>query len=596
MSKGVKRALSVIVILALLVGAVWGGLVLYRNSQRKPVKVFEAQNFAMTDFWEDQSQAAGMVRTEGIQSVSLSTASTVTEIYVTEGQEVKQGDPLLSFDTTLSQLEVEKAEIAVGRQKLAIQTAEKELSQIKALRPSSGMDTVIEPTYTPAPMQDGWYRYENGGTGTEGAPYVILWDEASGISVSRLEKVLAQMPQPSQPGLVLTPVGDDEADPESTDGDGTQPADSLPGESGEQPEDGLSRYKGSDGQIYLEQRNEETGERTFVSEATGEPLAEGTYTVAGEEASDGTYVIVIKRMDNMRDSAVTEQVGLHLTEGEGGESDIELFSVYGLPEYVDEEAMPIIIPDTGSGLTAAQIAQMRNDKELELKDLRLQLQIAEVDLKKMQAESSDGIVRAQMDGVVKTVNDPDEAYQNGTPILTVSGGGGYYIEGQMSELDLDTVQVGLPVTVNSWMTGTTLEGTIVEVGDTPSDNGMYYGGGNPNVSYYPFTVFVDDSAELTEGEYVDMSFQAGGPTTGFYLENMFIRSENGRSYVMVRGEDGLLEKRFVQVGRDLWGSYTQIRGGLGVDGTWIAFPYGQDVTEGAKTQEAAPSELYEGMY
>ena len=75
---------------------------------------------------------------------------------------------------------------------------------------------------------------------------------------------------------------------------------------------------------------------------------------------------------------------------------------------------------------------------------------------------------------------------------------------------------------------------------------------------------------------------------------MFIRSENGKSYVLLRGKDGRLEQRWVQTGRDLWGSYTQIRGGLTVD-DYVAFPYGRDVKPGAATVEATVDQLYSGM-
>ena len=75
---------------------------------------------------------------------------------------------------------------------------------------------------------------------------------------------------------------------------------------------------------------------------------------------------------------------------------------------------------------------------------------------------------------------------------------------------------------------------------------------------------------------------------------MFLRSENGKSYVMVRGENGKLEQRWVQTGRDLWGSYTQIRGGLTVE-DYVAFPYGRDVKAGANTVEATADQLYNAM-
>ena len=60
---------------------------------------------------------------------------------------------------------------------------------------------------------------------------------------------------------------------------------------------------------------------------------------------------------------------------------------------------------------------------------------------------------------------------------------------------------------------------------------------------------------------------------------------------VIEGEDGRLEQRWVQTGRDLWGSYTQIRGGLTID-DYVAFPYGRDVVEGAHTQEATTDQLY----
>ncbi|MCQ2537476.1 MAG: hypothetical protein MJ124_03660, partial [Lachnospiraceae bacterium] len=61
---------------------------------------------------------------------------------------------------------------------------------------------------------------------------------------------------------------------------------------------------------------------------------------------------------------------------------------------------------------------------------------------------------------------------------------------------------------------------------------------------------------------------------------MFIRNEGGRSFCYVVGENGLLEERTIQVGKSLWGSYTQIRGGLSLEDK-IAFPYGKDTVAGA---------------
>ena len=135
----------------------------------------------------------------------------------------------------------------------------------------------------------------------------------------------------------------------------------------------------------------------------------------------------------------------------------------------------------------------------------------------------------------------------------------------------------------------------MSIDDYPTSNGSNWGDGNRNVSYYPFKVFVTEDANLQPNDYVDIQYQKVSAQqqagSSLYLQSMFIREDNGKSYVMARGDDGRLEQRWVQTGRDLWGSYTQIRGGLTID-DYVAFPYGRDVVEGAHTQEATTDQLY----
>ena len=51
------------------------------------------------------------------------------------------------------------------------------------------------------------------------------------------------------------------------------------------------------------------------------------------------------------------------------------------------------------------------------------------------------------------------------------------------------------------------------------------------------------------------------------------------------------DRRWVQTGKVVWDSYTQIRGGL-MQEDYVAFPYGRDVVSGAKTEEATVDALY----
>ena len=241
----------------------------------------------------------------------------------------------------------------------------------------------------------------------------------------------------------------------------------------------------------------------------------------------------------------------------------------------------------------AELLRMQNDKLREIQEAETSIKMAELDLRKKQTEASDGSVYSQLDGVVKTVRSPGDAAANNEAVVEVSAGGGYYVTGTVSELQLDTVKVGQTVNISSRMTGAACTGEVVEISTYPTDGDSYGGDGNPNVSYYPFKVFVSEDQQLQEGESVSISYQAVSDSDGssLYLENMYVRTENGKSYVMARGENGKLEQRWVQTGKVVWDSYTQIRGGLTPE-DYVAFPYGRDVVSGAKTEEATVDALY----
>ena len=247
--------------------------------------------------------------------------------------------------------------------------------------------------------------------------------------------------------------------------------------------------------------------------------------------------------------------------------------------------------DFGSGFTATQISQMRAEKEKQIRDLEFQVKMAEANYEIKKTEMESGNVTAAIDGTVVSILPEEEARMTNQPFLKLSGGGGFYVEGFVSELTKNDLQIGQEVTVQDWNTGTELTGTVHRIGDFPAANGYWNGMGNPNASYYPFTVFIDGSANLQEGTYVNVVYSTATTQQGIYLENPFLRTEQGMTYVYVRGADGKLEKRTVTTGKALWGSYTEVLEGLTPEDL-IAFPYGKTVVEGADTVESDLSTLY----
>ena len=584
MSKKLKRVIITAVCVVGVCGAVWGGLTIARNAQRGDVNVYAVNDFAMTDYWGDTSNTSGMVTTDKLQKIYISQSQTVKKVWVKEGDTVKKGTALVSYDSTLTQATVERAKIDYDRQ---VENLEVMKNELELLKKAKNKETLQ-------------------------AEYDKLEKE-----LNKLIEDATKSPDDDKDVKDLTHIAIDGM--------------KLGTGSGNDKDNAIYYYRttDSDGGFALSQ-----ADLMRIFSSLGK--------------TDGTlYLVFVTRAGNKLGGAVMGNEGYILTAvtedvpsggetggetqdpqqppagtGEGGEGSEtsgttakKLVSVTvkpwngfkpftdGAPDYGDKKAeieklqrqMAQVQELLDASMTQLDLNKAILEKAQAVKEQEVNLKVAKLKLDKKLAELGDGNVYAEFDGTVKAVRDPDEAYNNSEAVVELSGGGGYYVTGTLSEMDLGSVQVGDSVSISSWMTGAACEGTIVSIDDYPTSNGNNWGDGNSNVSYYPFKVFVTEDANLQPNDYVDIQYQkdtsAEESGSSLYLESMFIRTDNGKSYVMARGEDGRLEQRWVQTGRDLWGSYTQIRGGLTID-DYVAFPYGRDVVEGAHTQEATADQLY----
>ena len=175
MPKVLKRILITLLIVALVCGGIVGGLILFRNLQKEPVNVYAVSDFAMTEYWGDTSQTYGMVTTDKLQDVYISDTQQVREIYVEVGQQVKVGDPLLAYDTTLSDIDLEKAGIDLQKLQISLEDARLELDNIINMRPhytilitpeAIGVEYIPQPT--PSLIS---------GSGTKDDPFYYLWGQ-----------------------------------------------------------------------------------------------------------------------------------------------------------------------------------------------------------------------------------------------------------------------------------------------------------------------------------------------------------------------------------------------------------------------------------
>lgn len=591
---------AVVLVVAIGLG-VWFGV---SRGRSEPVKVFAFNSVGMTEYWGDSQESYGPVSTDKIQTVFLSSTQTVTEMKVAQGDEVKKGDVLMTFDTTLSDLQLERKRLEVEKLKLDLETAQKKLKDIRNMKPMS----IVTPDDSDDSEDDdsgkgvklsGSYQLSTNSDydGSMAEKALICWlNTAAAVDNGILEAARQKaeeyqnknyVPDPTEEPTVETTEETTETTTETTESPSEEPSETPnppenPGEgsSGGNPEEGSSG--GNPGG--------EDGENSSASAAEN-PDEKPTITV-----SDYYMVFKVTEGNMSLGNRLTWQ-GLHIYR-QGGGFVFKFFDASVVPDHsiiTDDpdstDPTDPDMPDPGSGYTAAQLAQMRAEQEKTIKETKFKIKMAEADYKIMQTEMSDGNIYAEFDGKVVSVLSEDEAKTQNQPVIKVSGGGGFYIQGSVSELEKDKMQIGQEVTVNDWNTGMTYTGKIISMGDFPTNSDGWNGSGNPNVSYYPFTVFVDETADLQAGMYVNIQYSSAESENGIYLENPFIRTENGQSYVYVQGANGKLEKRFVTTGKALWGSYTEIRSGLTVDDL-IAFPYGKNLKEGAPTVESDVSDLY----
>lgn len=237
--------------------------------------------------------------------------------------------------------------------------------------------------------------------------------------------------------------------------------------------------------------------------------------------------------------------------------------------------------------TAEEIQSNINDCEKAIKDLNLSMRKTRLELETLESKDTEGIIYANVDGIVKNLKNKEDVSSlemDQTPFLEISGSTGLYVTGALSELLLDQIEVGQEINVSSWESGAMTIGKITEIFNYPDSNASAYGASaNPNVSYYPYTAYIEDSSSLRNGEYVDLTMSlSGGPSEDIiYLPNAYIRNENGKFYVYKEDENNRLKKTYIKTGTSIYGQSTEIKSGLTLDDK-IAFPYGKTAKNGVR--------------
>lgn len=531
-----KKAVIISLISVCVVGgAIYGGIKLYQDYQFNSLTA-EVQSVSNLNMYYGGSEmsSSGMLTNDYSQEVYPLEDKNILEVFVEEGQTVEAGDPLVSFDMTLANLELEMKELDVATTAGKIQAAKQELEKLKKTKPiqpkpeqpeqpEEPVEPVVpdvpqEPEEPPKPEKNGAaFNFitldskPNTGKGTEEDPYVYLC-----------------MPDCYVLGEFINNLSRNEQKPVYV---------------------SLEIHKNNTLKGKLLSRWEISGKSGFPMMAD-----ESRWSVSS------------------RSQIVEEEI----EEPE-------------IPEEPEEPDVPEEAPEIEEqeGYTAQELAEKIQEKEKEIRDLDLEKRQGELELEQMKKISSDGIIKAEINGVVKELSELDNLPVDGSPILTVAGSEGLYVKGYLSELQLEDIEVGQTVYAYSWESGNNFEASITEISTYPSTNYESWGEGNPNVSYYPYTAYIENTEGLHNGEYVDLTMtpnNAGQQSDSIYIEKAYVRQEDNRKYVMKEDKNSCLVKQYVKTGKTAYGS-VEILSGLSMEDK-IAFPYGKTAKEGVKVKSS----------
>ena len=695
-----------------------GGVTVYavKTSSQSTVKVVSVSDMSGGGGWSDNS-LSGNITSDVSQNIYLADSQKVKKIYVKEGDTVKVGDDLLTYDMTLENLDLEMKKLEKQGIELNIEKANREITKLKNTKPSSdngnedpGLDIPEDPGEEPEDPsmepEEPAEAYQEltaeaepyMGEGTVEEPYHFLCAADGAILGSFLNRMAEEQcffVIEVREGYVSNvellkiwgqKITEDDFQVADTDRFQVNLEKETDDSDGQLPEDlkaaavlekGASAYQGDGtekkpltylvkkdgivkGSFFLERKEDGKYFRIEVREENGDLIkaweqngADGDF--AADVKEDGEYLVDLSKKQsgetpgepaeptdpseptkpgespeppepsNPEEKPTEPSVSPEVTPGENPEPTPE----DGTPQETAEQentvdgmstkksrasiryltvtsvmgsgSRKVISTDTVSdttgsgdagtsyGGTAAEIQQQIKDKEKEIRDYQLDIKETNLEIKDIQKKLNNQTIKSTLNGVVKTVGDPEKESNDGKPLIQVVSSEGLYVQGTVSESKMNKLKVGATLSGYSYDNGVSFTAEVREISPYPSDNGQ----DGANASSYPFTAYIADASGLSNNSWAELTLldEGDGQGQGIYLEKPFVRTENGQYYVMKDDGTGHLTKQIVQVGGIQYGSSYQITGGLSMDDK-ITFPYGKDVREGAKTEEGTLDDLY----
>ena len=622
----------------------------------KQVPVFAVTDVSAYMGNDYRSIMYGIVTSEVSQDIKYDSNNIVNEVFVSNGQKVKKGDKLVSYDITAADIELQMKKLDKDGLGIEIQKLRREISELRNTKPTPPMPEIpeepevpeepIEPDVPKEPVMAEAILDEHSlpymGKGTSEDPYHYLVSQKGTITGRFLNKlakekqlfVIEVRQGDVSTGEIMKFYGQKMSEKDAVENDDAVynlelsiaekiekekdiPAHEILGKEEVENESWLSGkgtrehpyvflvkdtgvVKGSFFNIMKEK------EYYFRIETRNENKNDGIVVKAWEQNgkfvkdvtdSDEYSISINKKLpESTPDETKPDETNpVEANPGEGNldeDGNLQSKTVNKKYKLVNTATVDYVM-GADQGYSASDIHAQISQIESQIKDLQLNEKEAELEIKRMEKKLEELVVLSEIDGVVTILGDPNTPSKDGSPMMTVKSEDGLYVRGDLPEWRLSYVDVGTKLEGTVGSDGLSFTAEITYISKYPSGDRELYGSPNNN-SMYPFMARIDNPDGIENEAYVDLRVVDDSmvSTDAIDIIKPFVRDEDGRYYVMKANEKGKLEKQYVTVTSS--SPYISISDGITIDDR-IAFPYGKNVKEGAPVRDASVDELY-GAY
>ena len=533
----------------LTLGLIGGGIFAFQAlGNRSEIEVIPV-SYVSTSWWGDYNESSGYVSSDMVQEVKLQDQKIVQEILVEEGQQVSINDPLMVYDGTLVELELEMQRLMIKNLDVQIQSSKQALQKLQSTKPiavvtkkSSQVIPVTSINVKESQINESELNYATELVLQEDGTYTLEVQSSQLLTVSFLYRLKGldevgqtQISNPIQ--LTLTILGEDKTDP---------------------------MVKVLDGSVLeIKEGFTQSTVSDYFKEEESQPVCPNPQPCPTPESTPDSEPCPTPEPTPEPEPEPTPEPEPEQTP----EPDLE-------PD--------VVIPE--EGYTQDELNQLIQEKKTEIMNLELDYKEALLKEEQIKKELENLTVRSSVNGIVKKVGDPIVDSVNESPLIVVSSESGLYLKGTITEHQLGKVEVGQLVDVMSWETGGSYTATITDIYPYPVDADPY-SNMNANVSNYPFVAYIEEAGDLKNNMYVSVTVQeAVENSNAIYVDMAYIGEDNGRHFVYKADENFRLKKEYIQTGKIIYGSYMEVVSGLTEDDQ-IAFPYTKNIKDGVKAKE-----------